>query len=142
MAALAIASVFAATSENARAEDGPVVNKVYLQLQIAGLGPNGCSVEIKPGHPGCQFDKVEKQIKSEGQVVTVDPIAINAKSTGADHDCSFAITIKEPGRRAKTFRRGVCLTAPVAGKPAPAQTLKCFLSAEAVASKDTGARKK
>jgi hypothetical protein len=141
MAAWAVAAACALSSQApARASDAPVENKVNLQLQIAGVGSEGCKIEIRPGHPGCQFDKVEKTIKRGGEVISLDPIVIAARSTGADRDCSFAITIKEPGQPARTVRRGLRLAAQVPGKPKPTQTLKVYLSAPSVAVREGAAR--
>jgi hypothetical protein len=138
MAALAIAASCACGTIKARAGEAPVENKVNLQLQITGLGAEGCTLEIKPGHPGCQFESLERRVKRVGETVTLAPIAITAKSTGADRDCSFAITIKEPGQPPKTFRRGLRLSARAAGEPAPVQSLKVYLSAPSVAIRDSG----
>jgi hypothetical protein len=142
MAALALAAVYASGATPTWAGDKPVENQVNLQLQIAGLGSEGCKVEIQPGHAGCQFDKIEKTIKAGqgGGVVTLRPIVVDARSTGADRDCSFAITIKEPGQPARTVRRGLRLTAQTAGKAKPTQTLKVYLSAPSVAVRDGAGR--
>jgi hypothetical protein len=147
MAALALTVVsgwcFAQTT--AVAADGPTENKINLQLQIAGLGPEGCTVDIKPGHAGCQFAPVQKRVAPEeaAGVVVLPTIAIVARSTGADRDCSFAITIKEPGKSPKTFRRGIRLAARAAGESERVQNLKVYLSAPSIAAKDqtAGARR-
>lgn len=121
----------------ARAQSGQSVqNKVNLILQISGLGPEGCEIEIKPGHPGCHFDVVNGVVKRvpSGSVAKLDAIAIMAESTGADRDCSFAITIKEPGQQPRTFRRGLRLASPTAEKPLPNQTLRCYLSSASLAA--------
>ena len=149
VACLALASFAPAP---ARAGDEPkksappaVANTVRLEIQIAGLGARGGKVEIKPAHPGCKFKKVEKAIpkKAGGAITTLDPIAVEVSSTSPDRDCSFEITVTEPGLKPVTFRRGLQL-APIAeadkakGKAtaAPARTLKCYLPAAMIAAKD------
>ncbi len=70
-------------------------------------------------------------------MVRLQPITIDARSLGADRDCSFAITIREPNQPPKTFRRGIRLTDPEPGVTSTAQTLKLYLSAPSVAARDT-----
>jgi hypothetical protein len=143
MAALAIA-VGACWSPGTRAGDSPVENTVNLDLLITGLGRDGCTVAIKPGHAACQFKPVEKKVEpsaSDGSL-TLDTIIIAARSLGADRDCSFAITIKEPGRPPRTFRRGLRLALREPGQPAPVQGLKCYLNNAVLASKDDSTRKR
>jgi hypothetical protein len=135
MAALAIA---AASVCAVRAGEAVVENKVTLELQISGLGPQGCHVEIKPGHPGCQFKPVSRSVEPETvrDVVKLDPISLLARSSGADRDCSFAITITEPGLPARTFHRGVRLSAPGDARTAPVHRLKCYLSSPSLVARD------
>ncbi len=114
-----------------------VASAVKLEIQITGLGSEGAKVSIKPAHPGCRFKAVEKTIprNANSGVVRLSPITVAASTTAADRDCSFAITVTEPGRPPKTFRRGLQLSASDA-KPAKAQALKCYLSATEVAARD------
>jgi hypothetical protein len=137
MAALACACGLVATAGPVRASD-TVENKVNLQLQIAGLDGSGCTVEVKPAHPGCQFKTIVRKVpKGDSQdVVILSPIAFTARSTGADHDCSFAITVTEPGRPPKTYRRGVRLVTGAAGQPQPVKNLKIYLSAPSIAASE------
>lgn len=141
-------AVVGTVSASARAGDGDgvsdtpaVANTVRLEIQISGLGANGGKVTIKPAHPGCKFKAVAIPIAkgAEGDVVKLDPISVVASTTSADRDCSFEITLTEPGREPKTFRRGVRLNPPAAGgSTAPSCVLKCRLPATAVAIKDDG----
>jgi hypothetical protein len=140
MAALSLAA-FAALSAPAttRAGSAPVKNEVRLELQITGLQPGDCEVEVKPGHAGCQFSKVVKQIKGSGAgsrsvALVLDPIL--AQSTNADRDCAFAITIREAGQPARTFRRGLRLATPTANRPLPTQSLTCYISAPSLADRE------
>lgn len=135
MAALAIAATVAWVPA-AFAGSAPVENKVHLDLQITGLGHDGCVLEIKPAHPSCAFPKIQKAIRASE---ISDPLRLSvnvvAQSSGADRDCSFTITVKEPGRPPSTFLRGVRLAPKVAGKPVPLQSLRCFLNTATVAGK-------
>ena len=56
----------------------------------------------------------------------------------AYRDCSFAITLTEPGQAPRTFRRGVRLTAAQATPSPQPQTFKVYLNAEAIAARDAG----
>jgi hypothetical protein len=125
-------------------EDGSpsaIENTVRLEIQISGLGSQGAKISIKPAHPSCQFKTIERTIAkgARGDVVKFEPISVAASTTSADRDCSFEITIAEPGRKPKTFRRGLQLVSPAAGATAsvaPKRTLKCYLPATEIAAKD------
>jgi hypothetical protein len=125
----------------------PVVNRVQLTLEIAGLSQGKCEVEIKPGHPACQFTKVVKQVGEKGAEVrtdgklTLELAPMTAQTTHADRDCAFAITIKEPGQPARTYHRGVRLTPRVAGGPVPVQQLTWYLSSPSLANRDEDQKK-
>ena len=120
----------------------PVENTVKLEIHIAGLGREGGKLTIKPAHPGCQFRPVEmtipKGMGAGAEVVKLKPVAVSARTTAADRDCSFEITLSEPGREPKVYRRGLRLNppAPDDATPTPARTLKCYLPATAVAAKE------
>lgn len=129
MAALAgvVAAVVVHSAATAvHAEDAIVVKQVKLDLRIAGLGRKGCDVEIKPGHPGCRFQKVTQHVGSAGEETVVIP---NVECRNADRDCSFTITVKEPGQADATVRRGFRLSAPDPDRPASTQSFACFINA-------------
>jgi hypothetical protein len=141
MAAWTIAAGLFGASALAGSDDempSTAENKVNLVLQINGLGPSGGQVEIKPGHKGCKFKPVVKTIPAvpSGKPAMLEGIAIIAQSTGADRDCSFAITIKEPGQKPITYRRGLRLAKAEDDSSRPEQTLKCYLSTSSIASRD------
>ena len=94
---------------------------VKLELRIAGLGPKGCDVEVKPAHRGCSFETVKKHVERKGEMVVV---VKEIKVKNADRDCTFAITIKEAGHPDRSERRGLRL----AKAPGETQSLSCFLS--------------
>lgn len=110
-------------SPNVLAQSG-VVNHVVLELQVQGLSKEGCIVEISPGHPGCKFKKVRYKVDSSR--VLLQPIEVTSLS--ADRDCSFAITIKEPGMPDQTVRRGMRLSRPGSGSAPPESKLTCYLA--------------
>ena len=122
--------------------DGPTVaieNTVKLEIQISGLGAKGAKIEIKPAHPGCKFklEPIKIPKGTGGDLVKLDTITVLASTTHSDRDCSFEITLTEPGRTPKTFRRGLQLAATTPGVATlPSRTLKCYLPATAIASKD------
>lgn len=105
----------------------PAIGKVRLNLQITGLGPEGCLVEIKPAHKGCEFPVISRRLTSNdrGQL---DLEPIDVKTSSADRDCQFAITITEPKQPPKTFRRGVRILNPGTEGILTVQNLPCFLS--------------
>ncbi len=141
MAALALAASLGLSLGAQAGDVRGVENKVNLVLQISGLGPEGAKIEIKPGHKGCQFKPFVGTIPKggvlNGSVARLDPIKIEARSTTADRDCSFAITVKEPGQPPKTYLRGLRLAQQEAGKPLPEKMLKCYLSSPSIASRET-----
>lgn len=110
----------------AKAIDGEpgVVNDVVIELQVQGLSKEGCVVEIAPGHPGCKFKKV--RYKVDNARVLLQPIEVTSLS--ADRDCSFAITIKEPGMPEKTIKRGMRLIRPDSGSAKPEAKITCYLA--------------
>jgi hypothetical protein len=146
MAVLAIVAAIFAIPGRALADDDPVpVEKtVIIELQLSGVGPEGCEIQIKPGHPTSKFKTVEKKITSDEvrDVIRLEPIRIVARTTGADHDCSFAITVKEPNKPSKTIRRGLVLTPSQDGESDNSQALKVYLNAPSLAIKDEPARTK
>lgn len=114
-----------AAARGATAEDKIVVKRVDLELRIAGLGRAGCDVEVKPGHPGCRFEKVTQHIDADGAgTVRIKDL----ECRNADRDCSFTITVKEPGQVDNTVRRGFRLAVSEPGQPAPTPSFACFIN--------------
>ena len=101
---------------------------VRLMLRIAGLGAEGCEVEIKPATPACRFTPMKRQVSSSGELN--DVIIKDLEVRGANRNCSFAITVTEPGQKSRTILRGFRLAAAPSdpGTPAPLQTFACWLS--------------
>lgn len=116
--------IFSGSSLHAQFEPS-VVNNVTIELQIDGLSKEGCIVEIAPGHPACKFKKV--RYKVEEAPVLLQPIKVTSLSL--DRDCSFAITIKEPGMPEYTVRRGLRLAKSDSSKPETPETrITCHLA--------------
>ena len=138
-------SMVSAASGQAFLDDEGLKNKVTLQLQLSGLGKQGCVIEIKPAHPACSFKPMKFKVggMAADRAVTLDPIVFDASSTGADRDCSFAITLREPGQNPRTFQRGLRLSEPMPEQDTPEKTLKCYLSASSVANRsETSAQRR
>ena len=118
-----VAGALLIAGPSARADDPPAPRKVTLDLAIDGLGAGGCDIEIKPGHAGCQFKPVTYHLASAKAAIDLDDV----RTTSVDHDCVFAITIREPGQQPRTVHRGLRLSKPTPGRLTPGQSLTCYL---------------
>jgi hypothetical protein len=138
MAALTLAaSLSGALAPSIRASEPPAVKqKVSLSLRLDGLPAEGGEIEIKPGHAGCKFETIKFQTKSHPKVIDgkifLDPIEVETIS--ADRECSFAITLREPGQPDKVVRRTLRLVPTPPGKTATAQPLTCYISSNSLNS--------
>ncbi|MGP0062310.1 MAG: hypothetical protein ACLQGP_01745 [Isosphaeraceae bacterium] len=114
---------------------------VKLNLLIAGLGQQGCDIEVKPANAGCKFRLPSPQhISSEGKAAfELKDVEIRS----ADRTFTMAITVHEPGQAAKTVYRGFRMAnrAPASQSSATASipTFTCYLSSR-VASGASDAR--
>lgn len=128
-------------SSTAIAEEEPeaITNRVTLDLQISGIDQPGCTVEIKPAHPGSRFKPVVRPLQTHGagDTARLDAIKIDARSLSADRDCAFAITIKGTDGASQTFKRIIRLTPPEEGKPVPSLSKTIYLRTTSIARKDT-----
>jgi len=103
--------------------------RVQLNLVIAGLGNQGCDVEVKPANAGCKFRVLAPQHVSSGGQAKLELKDVEIR--GADHTCTVAITIREPGQSPKTVYRGFRLTNQRARSSAISPSLPsftCYLS--------------
>jgi len=145
MAAWALgALVVLASAARVLAEAPPVVNQVKIQLEITGLSQDGCEIEVTPANAGCEFEKLSYRVPSPGRRdarvrVTFKPV--RAACTNADRECSFAITLREPGQPPRTFHRGLRLKLPEASGNVPAQTMTCYLSSPSLAAREENNRR-
>jgi hypothetical protein len=128
---------------DAKPADKPI-KAVVLILEIAGLSPEGCDVEVKPGNASCRFQAINmtknggnlERAKEGAQHVSSLGKAVlelqNVELRGADRTCTVAITVRESGQTPKTVYRGFRLPArPEAGLPASVNqvpTFTCYLS--------------
>jgi hypothetical protein len=100
---------------------------VDLTLLIAGLGQDGCDVEIKPGNRNCRFSPQTQHVGSQGKASFHFR---DVELRGADHNCSFAITVREAGQTAKTIYRGFRMAPSNTAKPAAksANAFTCYMN--------------
>ncbi len=150
MAALTLAAALVGvdTSNSLAGEPAAIKQKVKLSLRFDGLSAEGGEIEIRPGHAACRFQTIKFQTKDHPRSVdgkiSLDPIEVETLSAG--RDCSFAITLREPGQPDKTVRRNIRIVPTPEGKTAAPQSLTCFISSHSlnpVASKaDETTRKK
>jgi hypothetical protein len=121
------------------------IKSILLRVEIAGLGREGCDVEVAPGNPSCKFSVAN--LKSEGDklvrgkdgvqhVSSVGHAAVelrNVEIRGADRTCTVKITVRESGLPAKVVYRGFRIPAQnqTAESAASGQSLSftCMLSA-------------
>jgi hypothetical protein len=101
---------------------------VHLNLVVAGLGREGCDIEVKPANAGSRFRTAARQhVPSDGRAKFE---LRDVELRGADHTCTVAITVHEPGQAPKTIYRGFRLTnraSPATEAPA-IPTFMCYLS--------------
>jgi hypothetical protein len=94
---------------------------VLLNVGVRGVSRKGCDIEIKPANSSCQFKPLTYHVASS------EPTWIEVKgieTQSADRDCTFAITVHEPGYGERTFRRGLRLKKTGDAR----QALDCFVS--------------
>jgi hypothetical protein len=107
---------------------GTFFPKIALNLVIAGLGRDGCDVEIRPANPGCKFRDVAPQHVPSAGKATINLRDVELR--GADRTFTMSITVREPGQAPKTIYRGFRLASrpapPVAKNTIPSVT--CYLS--------------
>jgi hypothetical protein len=123
----------------------PLVPVVRLTVEIAGLGREGCDIEVKPGNASCKFRAVKvlkdgsasgrgdeglQHVSSEGHAAME---LRDVELRGADRTCTVAITVREPGQPAKTVYRGFRLAPHTAeaGRASSEKTVPnftCYLS--------------
>jgi hypothetical protein len=100
---------------------------VELNLFIAGLGQDGCEVEIKPGTRSTRFQPQHLRLESQGKAIFVFR---DVQVLGADRNCTFAITVHEPGQASRTIYRGFRIASKTAAASATqeAQKFTCYMN--------------
>jgi hypothetical protein len=118
--------------ERAEPKDGPKrpataqARAIELNLMIAGLGRDGCEVEVKPGTRSCRFQPQTQHVASHGKASLVFH---DVEFRGADRNCSFAITVREAGQEPRTIYRGFRLPNRVdPSRPAATPSFTCFMT--------------
>ena len=74
-----------------------------LNLIIAGLGQQGCEIEVKPGNRGSRFQPQHNHVGAKGEARFLFK---DIELRGADHNCTFAITLEESKQPSRTIYRG------------------------------------
>jgi hypothetical protein len=109
---------------------------IKLDLRIAGLGREGCDVEVKPANPSCKFRPFPtRHVDSDGHALVE---LRDVELRGADKTCAMAITVREPGQPPQTFYRGFRTASTKAGS---VPSFTCFLSSR-LAGVETKATRK
>ncbi len=106
-----------------RKASGSYYPNIQIDLAVAGLGTEGCDVEIKPANPSCKFRSPAPQhVSSQGQVkVQLREVELR----GADKTCTIAITVREPGQPPQTIYRGF---RPGSSKSGPVPRFACYIT--------------
>jgi hypothetical protein len=107
-----------------RRDSAPNLPTIRLKLAIAGLGAEGCVVEVKPANPSCRFrPSPSTHVASDGHaMIELHDIELR----GADKTCTMAITVLEPGRPPQTIYRGFRTASAKPGSAPPSFT--CFIN--------------
>ena len=116
---------------------GTRVPSVQLNLVIAGLGPKGCDVQVKPGNASCKFSPVYEKRGENRQFVA----ALTAEPASSCATSSFAAPTERsqsPSRsanQAKLQERSIAVSGSRASPrrkvpthPATAPAFTCYLS--------------
>jgi hypothetical protein len=105
----------------------PNTQTVELNLLIAGLGQDGCEVEIKPGNRSCRFQPQHLRVESQGKAKFMFR---DIELRGADRNCTFAITVHETGQASRTIYRGFRIGSRLTPGPASqgAQSFTCYMN--------------
>jgi hypothetical protein len=113
------------SSPENRKPSGSIYPTIQINLAVAGLGVEGCDVEIKPANPSCKFRPPAAQhVPSSGQVrVKLRDVELR----GADKTCTIAITVREPGQPPQTIYRGF---RPGSSKADGVPNFSCFISSK------------
>lgn len=109
------------TNEEAGASAGG--RSVRLDVEIRGLGNQGCDVEVKPGNAACRFKKQSRHMADDGKLSFHFR---EVQFSGVDRNCTFAIVIRERGQAPKTVYRGFRLAADPSGDRT--ETFTCTMS--------------
>jgi hypothetical protein len=116
----------AAPKENEKRPAAAQAPAVELHLMIAGLGRDGCDVEVKPGTRSCRFQPQTQHVAPHGKASLVFR---DVEFRGADRNCSFAITVREAGQAPRTIYRGYRMPSRIdPARPAATPSFTCFMT--------------
>ncbi|MGC8644486.1 MAG: hypothetical protein ACP5XB_31875 [Isosphaeraceae bacterium] len=104
----------------------PGCHSVRLNLRVAGLGRAGCEVDVKPANHSCRFRPQTIHVGSAGVAAL---LFRDVELRGADRNCMFSVTLREPGQDSRTVYRGLRITA--RGDEAASkrvESLTCFMN--------------
>jgi hypothetical protein len=113
-------------AENRKAS-GSYYPTIQVDLAVAGLGSEGCDVEIKPANRSCKFQPPSAQHVPSGGQVKIKLRDVELR--GADKTCTIAITVREPGQPPQTIYRGF---RPGSTKAGSIPTFNCYVSSRLV----------
>src|SRR5205807_10668828 len=107
--------------------DGSTTHPVELNVMIAGLGRDGCDIDVKPGNRGSRFQAQTLHVRSQGKAKFMFR---DIELRGADRTCTFAITVREAGQTSRTIYRGFRIAPRAASEGATSglQAFTCFMS--------------
>lgn len=105
----------------------PGAYAVRMRLTVAGLGRNGCDVDVNPGNRSCRFRTQTVHVNSDG---VVKLLFRDVELRGADRNCMFSITLREPGQDSRTVYRGFRIASKSNDPPSkqPVQSFTCFVN--------------
>jgi hypothetical protein len=118
--------------------EGTAIPSVDLNLVIAGLGVEGCDIEVKPGNASCKFRPIYgngKREASRQHVASGGRASVELRDVelrGAERTFTVAITVREGDQASKTFYRGFRLPnkpeSSAGGKGTSTPAFTCYLS--------------
>ncbi|WP_205678635.1 hypothetical protein [Aquisphaera insulae] len=114
-----------ASREAAAPADPAGTCQVDLNLNIAGLGAEGCDVDVKPGNRSSRFKGQHHHVASNGKASLKFR---GVEVLGADRTCSFAITVHEPGQEPRTIYRAFRINGRSGQPLPPSQAFTCYLN--------------
>ncbi len=108
-------------------QPAPKSSPIKLSIMIAGLGQDGGEVEITPGNQGTRFKPQRLRVDARGDARFVIQ---DMEARGADHNCTFAITVREAGQASRTIYRGFRMVSRSAAEATsqPAQSFTCYMN--------------
>jgi hypothetical protein len=116
----------AEAKDGAKPQPGVETRAVELNLMIAGLGHDGCDIEVKPGTRSCRFQPKVVHVASHGKA---NLVFRDVECRGADRNCTFAITVREAGQVPRTIYRGFRIPNRVdPAHPTAPPSFTCFMT--------------